>query len=278
MPFTFSHPAAGLPFVRRAARYGATSALMIGTVVPDLPYFLPWPRAPYGTHSMFGLLTFCLPTGVLAALVFEHVLRAPFVALLPASWRRSVEARRMGCSKTVRFLAAAVAVLVGGSTHVLWDTLTDPDDILLAGSTWPRYNLGIIGGYHLFVYRLLKHLGTLAGALALAWALRGWYRRQPCSAAPFDMSADERSRLTRVGVTVGLFVAAGMYASSQVALPPEWLQAFRYFLRRSVIWSGRIGTVVACLYAGLWWARRLDLTGRSRTGRAGSVGVVDDAR
>ena len=66
MPFTLSHPAAVLPFVTRAAKYNATSALVIGSLIPDLPYFVRWPIALHGSHTPLGLATFCLTSRLFA--------------------------------------------------------------------------------------------------------------------------------------------------------------------------------------------------------------------
>ena len=51
MPFTGSHPAAVLPLMRWGLM---PSALVIGSMVPDLPYFLPVPDLG-NTHSLIGL-------------------------------------------------------------------------------------------------------------------------------------------------------------------------------------------------------------------------------
>jgi hypothetical protein len=69
VPYPFAHPAAVLPL----ARFGVPSALVIGSVAPDLWYLLPFiDRAQ--THSLSGVLAFCLPAGLLLYLLFHFVL------------------------------------------------------------------------------------------------------------------------------------------------------------------------------------------------------------
>src|SRR5204862_936260 len=81
MPFTLAHPAAILPL--RGLRYLRTAPLVIGAMIPDLPYYMPGrlnilrPE----THSLTGSLTTCLALGY-AALDAVYLLRRPLTALL----------------------------------------------------------------------------------------------------------------------------------------------------------------------------------------------------
>ena len=79
MPFTLAHPAAILPL--RGLKYLRTAPLVIGAMIPDLPYYLPGrlnilrPE----THSVTGSLTTCLALGY-AALDAVYLLRRPLTA------------------------------------------------------------------------------------------------------------------------------------------------------------------------------------------------------
>ena len=84
MPITFSHPAAVVPLLGVGL---VPSALVIGSITPDLPYYLPGPLTSARTHAASGIVTFDLVLGLLAFLVW-HVLLAPTaVALAPAALR-----------------------------------------------------------------------------------------------------------------------------------------------------------------------------------------------
>ena len=86
MPFTLAHPAAILPL--RSVRYLRMAPLMVGAVVPDLPYYLPWGVARYMhfTHAFRHSFTIDLALGyaLLASLV---LLQRPLTALLSARAR-----------------------------------------------------------------------------------------------------------------------------------------------------------------------------------------------
>src|SRR5579859_7081779 len=62
MPFTLSHAAVVVPF-RRMLPF---SALVIGSMVPDLPYFVPRLVNNHFAHGTLGFFVFCLPPGMAA--------------------------------------------------------------------------------------------------------------------------------------------------------------------------------------------------------------------
>ncbi|MBV8909689.1 MAG: DUF4184 family protein, partial [Gammaproteobacteria bacterium] len=86
MPFTLAHPAAVLPL--RRIRYLRTAPLLIGALIPDLPYYVPGAVARLlgQTHTFVGSLTVC-PLLAYVALAALYVLRTPLTALLPARAR-----------------------------------------------------------------------------------------------------------------------------------------------------------------------------------------------
>lgn len=126
MPFTISHAAAVLPFGRQLARWRLLSAAVIGSMVPDFGWFMPWRPARFETHSADALLTFCLPVGLAAYWLFQLVIRGPVIELLPTAayvrWRRSAAPADYKSLK--QWVLVACAVLGGAITHLVWDAFT----------------------------------------------------------------------------------------------------------------------------------------------------------
>src|SRR5260370_897117 len=91
MPFTISHAAAVLPFSRLLARWRLLSAVVIGAMVPDFGLFFPWRLQRVETHSAVALFAFCLPVGTATYWVFQYLVKAPVLEVLPdgayARWR-----------------------------------------------------------------------------------------------------------------------------------------------------------------------------------------------
>jgi hypothetical protein len=126
MPFTISHAAAVLPFARPLARWRVLSAAIIGSMVPDFGWFLPWRPARFETHSADALLTFCLPVGLAAYWLFQRLIKTPVMELLPpgaySRWRASAEPADYTSVK--QWVLAACGVLAGALTHLVWDAFT----------------------------------------------------------------------------------------------------------------------------------------------------------
>ena len=125
MPFTFAHPAAVLPL--RRLRFLQTVPLIIGSVVPDLPYFMPerWGRMYFpDTHTLYGSFQLCIPLGM-ASLVFVLLLREPLTVLLGgrARWLCLRAIERFN-EQPLRWPIALLSVLVGAWTHIVWDSFT----------------------------------------------------------------------------------------------------------------------------------------------------------
>ena len=130
MPFTGSHPAAVLPFVRTAL---PTSALVAGSMAPDVPVF--WHTGPrYGqTHTVTGVLTIDALLGGLLLLVWHVVLAAPARAAAPAALRARLPSRKRAFPDLA---LGYLALVVGGFTHIGWDEFTHRDRAAVRRIGW----------------------------------------------------------------------------------------------------------------------------------------------
>lgn len=90
MPFTASHPAAILPLRRLGL---PTSALVIGSIIPDLTNylgFLDHRPSREQTHSLGGLLTIALALGFVVFMVWHMLLTRPLLWAAPTSLQARV--------------------------------------------------------------------------------------------------------------------------------------------------------------------------------------------
>lgn len=123
MPLTFAHPVAVLP-LRRCGL--PLSALVVGSVAPDLEYLLHLaPRGDVG-HTMAGLPLFCLPAGLLVLWVFHRIWKRPLQALVAGAAPASREPGPFAFWPLGRFALLIAAVLIGALTHLAWDSFTHP--------------------------------------------------------------------------------------------------------------------------------------------------------
>ncbi|MEV1021571.1 DUF4184 family protein [Streptomyces sp. NPDC050264] len=137
MPFTISHAAAVLPFLRRdgAGRGRLVPSLLVaGSFAPDVTYFLASavPGAmEFGdfTHSFTGVFTVDILIA-LALVALWRLIREPVLALLPRRVRGrvwTVARGQDGGGDRWRPWWWYVSAALGATTHVVWDAFTHPD-------------------------------------------------------------------------------------------------------------------------------------------------------
>jgi hypothetical protein len=258
MPFTASHPAAILPLLRPAARYGVTSALVIGSMVPDFAYFMPWPDTRHASHTLPGLLSFCLPIGLAGVVVFEFFLRRPLTFLLPGFLRERVARPALPRLWDPRVLAASAAALLAGAlTHQVWDSFTHGNGIIVEILPVARERLFTLGGYDVRVYKVFQHASTVLGAALVAQWIRAWCLRTPRRASPAGAARRRRRRALAWTAIGGLSFAVAFLDGGTTPLPRPWLHAAQTFFGVFIITGGQALAVVTVLYCALWWLRRL---------------------
>lgn len=164
MPFTLSHTAASLPFLKRSKAVGWAPALVFGCMAPDLLFPLPHYGQRVHTHTIKGLVALDTPLAVLFALFWVYFLSRR-VSRLPglATW---------GTGDPRRFsLKMAIAgAFVGCATHLFWDMFTHKGSPLLAHPFFQREIFSGQGG-ELTVQTLVWYANSILGMVALAlWA------------------------------------------------------------------------------------------------------------
>jgi uncharacterized protein DUF4184 len=239
MPFTLAHPAAILPL--RGFRYLRTVPLIIGALIPDLPYYLPAHLARFTpeTHSFEGSVTIDLLLGY-AALAAVFVLRLPLTALLSARTRwLCLSALAPFSSRPLEWLFAAVAIVLGVWTHLLWDSFTHLDGWMVhrvAALSAPV----TLGPYHGTVCHVLQYLSSVFGLAVMA--LWYGYRIVPAAApaAPAAPASRQSARCAS-GPMLLLVVAAagligGVQATEHYSHTPNIYRALTILLTHSLAW------------------------------------------
>lgn len=167
MPFTVSHAVAVLPLATgRPGRELWPAALVIGSMVPDLPYFVPPHRGSNWSHAASGPVTIDLALGLLVFALWVLVLRRPLVDLAPRWLADRLPPPRS--PSAVGWVQAGVSVVIGALTHVVWDSFTHPrrwgtDHLAtlnrglgpLPAYEWLQYGSGVLGLLALTVWTVL---------------------------------------------------------------------------------------------------------------------------
>ena len=252
MPFTPTHVVAVLPFSYWAGRRLAFSALAIGSMIPDLPLFIPFLQLDYAqTHSITGIFAACLPAGFLTFLWFELFAKRPLFALCPR-WVRQRLVPYEQPAVTASFgsvIMAAFSIVIGAATHVFWDSFTHYGR--WGYRLFPRMNRIIFenGDYSLELYKAIQHGSTVVGLPLLLVVAALWLRRQQAQLL------EDRVSLTREQLVIWLlvlFVLPNVLALAYCAT--QSFESLGQFAFTAVTTAGFVFLLVLNLYA--FWFRR----------------------
>jgi Domain of unknown function (DUF4184) len=247
VPFTLSHPAAVLPLPRK---HLVLSALVVGSMAPDFPYFI---RLVEDTgrlgHSFAGLLYFCVPIGLVLLWLWHSMLKLPLLALAPRqlSTRVSPEDLQFRFGGWGRFAWILISLWIGAALHVFWDGFTHFHGKFI--HLLPILNRPVYHGFPL--YYVLQYVSSVVGLVVIAWSYLRWVRRTPAHDRPV---VEPLSIARRIAVAVGAIAVAlaiGAYTGklARIQLPPP---SFNVFVVKILIASLSVGFIELLLYAG-WW-------------------------
>ncbi|MGH1363959.1 MAG: DUF4184 family protein [Calditrichia bacterium] len=253
MPFTFAHPAVIFPFYKRWRIFNSLSALTIGSMAPDMSYFLPFHISRHATHSPGALLWFCLPVGLAVYIVFHVFLKRPIWFLLPSSLRIPLQdvALRNRTWHLKEILHISIAILVGAITHIGWDLFTHRS--IVTGTYLPLLNEPVFSmfGRPFRVHNILQHVSTVFGFFVIGFVAKQYLSsRISTGNEPLKWANSLRRRL-RQGL---LFVSGGtgVFFGLGALAHPSAFRSFTYFVRYFVI-SGINAAIVCLLLMGITW-------------------------
>ena len=254
VPFTPSHAAAALLFTRTPL---VPSALVIGTMAPDLPYFVPGGPSRELTHSIVGGLTVDVAIALVAIAAWQVVFRAPASDFLPSRVRARLPTRQpwrptLDRSFVSAVVLAAVSAVVGIATHLAWDSFTH--------GGWLSARVPIldasVGPLQLFA--LLQYVSSIGGILALAaWAVIWMRRTEPVHSVQTRLTRRARAVGWVAVLVVGVLVVVAVVVITSIRGGPIDAPHLLFAVAtRSIAASGAV-VVAACL---VWHVlpRRMD--------------------
>jgi hypothetical protein len=221
MPWTFVHPAAVLPLRKWGVKHLSFAGLVVGSISPDIGYYVGRFDLAVIAHTSLGLLILCLPTGLILY-VIVRLLHRPVANMLPEPHRSALlsmpEVPRL-TSPPILF-AVAVSIILGAMTHNAWDSLTHPAGYMVAKV--PLLRVGVLRSSNVRVYDLLQHGSTLLGLLVVVAAYLKWLKRVNMS--HLSSFSNDRWRyallfgLLAAAVILGPLLAYEMYGKTNGAV------------------------------------------------------------
>ncbi len=253
MPITPAHPAAALPLRGFLGRFGSASALIIGSMTPDLAYFMPLSVPRSTSHSLAGLWWFCLPAG-LALWATYRVLLHPFIAaMLPRAISRKLQVPgSVEWSPTV-LVAAAVSVIVGAVTHLVWDSFTHASGFAVRALPVLQARIPVAGWFQPHLFKVLQHGSSIVGVAVLAVMAVRWYVRTPIDLVDDSRAVPLRLKLLMLATLLlpSVAVAFGVIAL-RVGVEGGTRRVLRQSLGYAVFSAGTV-LLMAFVLAALVW-------------------------
>lgn len=220
MPFTGSHPAAVLPFLGTPL---PMSALVMGSMAPDSPAFVPRTVFAYPphTHSLMHGIGINLTLGLALWALWHGLLSRPALAAAPSAVQARCAHLRLGIRARLRrpidLLLVPLGVVVGAFSHVVWDNFTHPWG-------WPVARIAVLRGEFLGTQAWgWAQLGSSFGGLILIGAVlaRAWARAPIVPVAIQGRGAAPVWCWVALGVAGLLGALRGVYVAHALGEPPS---------------------------------------------------------
>jgi hypothetical protein len=255
MPWTFAHPAAVLPLRPWCPHRLSFGALVVGSISPDIGYYVGWFDLATAAHTLLGLLTICLPSG-LALTALVRVLHRPVAGLLPYRHRQAIlSLPPMPLPKSpITAWTIGISVLIGAVSHVAWDSFTHGTGYLV--SKWPALRMPVLVLFTrpIPVFDLLQHASSVVGASIVLVAYVRWLRSVGRGTAAASYAGD-RWRYSLLGALAVTALVVAMpvayFESSRLARVNVALFVVRYVMSFTTVFAVLVTT------AGLLLARRI---------------------
>lgn len=126
MPFTFSHPAVLSPLIKRSENLSVT-ALVIGSIVPDLEFYFKLRLDENIGHTIKGIFIFDYPVALLCFVIFHKFIKTALFQFSPAFIRERIPLDSMK-NKSYRspknILLLLLSISIGLASHLILDFMT----------------------------------------------------------------------------------------------------------------------------------------------------------
>ncbi|MBJ6364072.1 DUF4184 family protein [Paenibacillus sp. GCM10012307] len=173
MPYTLAHPLYAVPLKHLAPRYLCTTGLLLGSMAPDLEYFVAFESNKTIGHSVAGFFLLGLPLCTAFAIAFHRLMKPSLVQLLPSAFGLDKFAREHAAPWGLRtgrdWLLFIFSLFIGFWTHIFMDALSHRNSFIVTRIPflqkyihgefvyhWLQYALSILGLGVIFVYLLIK--------------------------------------------------------------------------------------------------------------------------
>ena len=159
MPFTLSHAAILLPFLKNK-KLSAT-ALIIGSMSPDFEYFFRMKMQSEISHTFWGIFLIDFPLGFIVMFAFHEIIKKPFIENAPLFFQKRLavlkDSNWIDYFKN-NFLSVVISFFLGAVSHIFWDSMTHWDGYLVQRVSFLNLEL-----FSIPLYKIAQHLSSIIG-------------------------------------------------------------------------------------------------------------------
>ena len=253
MPFTLAHPAVVIPLRRHAD----LTALVIGSMVPDLTHFVGFDINRRITHHLLLWPLFSLPVGLLMYLLFTRLLREPLLSLGPLGLVERLLPRARQARPPQHRRRVLLGLTIGAASHLIFDRLTTLNPAF--GWVLPLLTPVLtVAGIPISVQDLLRHGSALLGMALISLWIGRWWRQAPRRTLDReDIGPLHRQPLLRAAIVV--VGATVVLATALLAALNEDGVSTRHLIGNTVRYAMPASTAALIVYALVWqaWKQRL---------------------
>lgn len=226
------------------------SALVVGSISPDLHYFVALSSDAKPSHTLAGAFYICLPSALAVLWLFHRVLKLPLISLAPARHQerlaRFATPFRFGPGK--QFALILVSLMAGIFSHIFWDSFTHDYGFMVRHLAILRTRPLLEYGSARPVHNLLQHLSTVFGMVVLIIAYRRWSKAAAPEPVPATLRLSTRLKST---VITGIASVAALLG---LAFAYEESSRFSKFVVNSTITFTSVA-LVGLIAFSIYWHR-----------------------
>jgi uncharacterized membrane protein len=173
MPFTPAHIAAVLPLRNRWKL--VWSALVIGSVIPDLAHFFSLGQTGHLFHVFPGIVYLTFPISFFAVWAFHCIVKEPMLEILPDGVAQRLDPAPFRFRGQIALILLSLAI--GIATHLAWDSFTHENTVMSEALNLnsKAMQVPVVGPRAIF--KVLQWGSSALGLLLIVVALWYWYTR-----------------------------------------------------------------------------------------------------
>ncbi|NBD22381.1 DUF4184 family protein [Paenibacillus glycinis] len=206
MPFTFSHPLFAVPLRRIAPGWLSVTGLLLGSMIPDMEYFMAMQSYQTIGHSLRGFLVQGVPLSIALAFAFHTVVKPAIPKFLPSvghadQFAKSLSSEEWKLNSVRAWIVYLASLYIGYLTHLFMDSWSHGTGVFVKWFPVLRDHVGDLPAYQLLQY-LLSLVGLFIPALLLFIRYRSWYAQAKGMRPP---------KISRPGTLLLLWATAAVF-------------------------------------------------------------------